>query len=192
MSAAAGREKPAGMIHISGDTITYEVRGRKYTRLEDVPEPFRTAWADKDGNGVPDSVDEHRAKMRQLNGMMPPGFGPLPFGHPPGMIRPFGPAPVSAPPLACDACGTGLGGVGRDGVCPSCGMPVRESIEAAAKRGREAAKAAAERHHQMRQEAMEAAARAEAAPARTAMLVGAGVVGGVALAAGVVAVLLAA
>jgi hypothetical protein len=37
---------------------TYIINGKTYTRLEDIPEEFKSMFDDKDNDGIPDQLDD--------------------------------------------------------------------------------------------------------------------------------------
>lgn len=114
--------------------ITYEVNGVRYERLEDVPEEFRTFFEDRDGNGLPDVVDQARdrgdagrslkktvvhSEVRSFSGSLDDADVTL------GMLLRDRSQPAK---LVCARCQYDLSATPVESRCPECGMEVIATI----------------------------------------------------------------
>ncbi len=123
-------------IHRVEGVVTYEINGRKYHRLEDVPAEFRGLFVDRDGNGVPDVIErtmhDGKAVVRADTRVMHTSM----TGNPLSMLRLTDPklaravaASDAMETIKCASCGYDLKGTAIGGNCPECGQPVTRSIQ---------------------------------------------------------------
>jgi rubrerythrin len=118
-------------------TQRYEINGRVYDRLEEVPEPYRSMLADKNRDGVPDmfegvakegvaEVIRSETKVTTRTGRMGSREArELGLGLRAGDAGEL--APIQS--LRCRQCGYDLSSATVSGVCPECGLPVMRSID---------------------------------------------------------------
>lgn len=117
----------ADRIHTQTTRTTYEVNGRVYDAIKDVPEPYRSLFEDRDGDGLPDMIREVDAMRRSVirstssTNEMRSWLDPRHPHHGVG-------APREMNTLVCGSCGYDLSGSSVGGVCPECGSSVMQSI----------------------------------------------------------------
>lgn len=110
-----------------------EINGVRYDRLEDVPEQYRALIEDRDGNGVPDVIDEAMDDVRR-DGFLSidrlPIVGAAAAATESARTHP----PSGSEPMRCAACGSDITGRAAGDRCAGCGMAILDSIEAEAQR----------------------------------------------------------
>ena len=116
--------------------VVYEINGRKYHRLEDVPNEYRSLFADRDGNGVPDVVERAMKDgnaVRRTETRISRDFD---ASDPVSVLRMTDPelaravaASEALETIRCASCNYDLQGTAVGGNCPECGQPVTRSIQ---------------------------------------------------------------
>ncbi len=107
---------------------SYEINGRRYERLEDVPVKYRKFFVDANGNGIPDFFEDftdgekivHRvntSRIVQTHNLNDDVIDILRGSADPAELR-------------CARCGYDLQGTSVGGNCPECGQSVAQSIAA--------------------------------------------------------------
>ncbi len=123
-------------------SVTYEHNGVRYSRLEDMPPHVRELFVDRDGNGIPDSIDQFlkeqgknvQVSKTERNTVQTIGprvitrltaRGDLDFAHAMSKTE-------HMDTLHCAKCGYDLKGTAVGANCPECGTPVTATIQQAA------------------------------------------------------------